>query len=130
MRKGLPWALVAVCAALITVPGAATGTLKYYECQRPVQTGEEAFALHHITVKAACAAVLALGHWEYKDHHIQQLYGCIYPHGASQGGGTPYLRKHSFDGYRLSISKQYGFVMSRGRGWFAVTGTDFPLNCT
>ena len=130
-RRTVKWALGAICAAsLAALPAGAGADPRTYECQHPVKTGEEAFALHHISVKVACAAVLELGKWEYQDHHIEQLYGCHYPHGPSQGGGTAYLRKHSFDGYRLSISPKYGFVMSRGDSSFAVTGTDFPLNCS
>ena len=115
--------------ALLGVPRLAAADQKLYECQHPVRTGEEAYHLHAISVKAACAAVLKLGQWEYRDHHISQLYGCRYPNGAGQAG-YPYLRMHRFDGYHLSISSQWGFVMSRGRSSFSVTGTDFPLNCS
>jgi hypothetical protein len=44
--------------------------------------------------------------------------------------GRPALKIHRLAGWNLRIAHQYEFVMFRGRSSFAVSGTDFPLNCT
>jgi hypothetical protein len=101
-----------------------------HECQHPVVTGVEVYNLHAVTAETACPVALALYKWENKTGNGPKLYGCHYPHRNS--GGYPYLRLHRFNGWKLSlVGKPYGsFTMSRGKSWFQVTGTDFPLNCT
>lgn len=121
-------ALALAVVAVLAVPGSSAATPRLHECQHPVRTGEEAYRLRNISVAAACRAVLALGRWEYQDHHVTQLYGCRRP--RPDQAGYPFLRLRSFYGYRLSIARDGSFVMSRGRSSFAVAGTDFPLNCS
>jgi hypothetical protein len=125
-------ALVAVSVAWSVGLAAAgtkpTGMPKLYECQHPTTTGQEAYHLRHISPKAACKVVRKLAAYLQKDHHRSRLYRCNRPH--PNGAGTPVLKQHRFDGYMLRISKKFGLVGSRGKSSFAVTGTDFPLNCS
>ena len=115
-------ALGAAAATLGAAP-AAQALPKLIECQQPVRTGEEIYALHGVTQATACPVVRALAKWEYHPtSHITALYTCVGP-----GKHTPKLVRHRFDGWALSIDD--GFVMSRGGASFKVTGTDFPLNC-
>ena len=73
---------------------------------------------------------LELFAWETTGRHEATLYGCHRPNRNS--AGYPYLKLHSFRGWRLSLrGRPYGaFTMSRGASSFEVTGTDFPLNCS
>jgi hypothetical protein len=119
-------AVVALAVGLTVGPAAAMP--KLHECQHPTTTGEEAYHLRHIGAQSACKAVRKLAAWLQKDHNRSHLYRCKRPH--PNGAGTPVLKRHAFDGYDLRISKRYGLVMSRGKSSFAVTGTDFPLNCS
>lgn len=120
---------VAVCwAAMALSSGTALAAPKLHECQHPVRTGEEAYDLHHITVKTACAAVLKLGKYLSKPANIRRLYGCHRP--RPNYPGTPFLKMHTFDGYNLKIARSGAFVMFKGHQSFSVTGTDFPVNCT
>lgn len=117
-----------VCAALAStvllptplLAGRASASVSV-ECQHPVGTGVEVYKLHHITSPSACPVALALYSWETKGNRERTLYGC-------RGIGHPYLRLHSFHGWRLSLTPD--FVMSRHGASFAVGGTDFPINCT
>jgi hypothetical protein len=94
------------------------------ECQHPVMTGVEIYKLHDVTSHTACPLALALFRWENRGDDgagERALYGC---HGIAH----PYLRLHSFHGWHLALTPD--FVMSRDGASFAVTGTDFPINCT
>jgi hypothetical protein len=91
------------------------------ECQHPVMTGVEIYKLHDVTARRACPVALALFRWETTGNREPVLYGC-------QGIGHPYLRLHSFHGWRLTLRPD--FVMSRRGASFAVSGTDFPISCT
>jgi hypothetical protein len=123
-------ALVIATASLLLALGTGTASAfpKLHECQHPVVTGEEAYNLHNISVKAACKAVRQLGVYLRKPANIRKLYGCNRPH--PNAPGKPFLKQHTFDGYDLHIAKSGAFVMSQGNASFSVTGTDFPLNCT
>jgi hypothetical protein len=94
------------------------------ECQHPVMTGVEIYKLNDVRSQTACPVALALFRWETganNGHNERALYGC-------HGIGHPYLRLHSFHGWHLALTPD--FVMSRDGASFAVTGTDFPINCT
>ena len=122
-------------AAAVVLAFAASGSLgssaaqalpKLTECQHPTVTGEEAFHLKNVTAATACPVVRALAHWEYHPYtHIVKLYTCVGPMKH-----TPKLVLHSFDGWKLSITRAGDFQMARGSSSFDVIGTDFPLNCT
>ena len=103
---------------------ATAATTKYIECQHPVVTGVEVSHLRHVSTRTACPVALALFRWENKDDHIRKLYVC-----KGKPPGRPVLKTHSFEGWALSIAKSGFFEMSRGRGSFAVSGTDFPVIC-
>jgi hypothetical protein len=121
-------ALVAVAASLALLPASALALPKAHECQKPVRTGVEVFGLHDITAARACPPALELFTWENAGQsHAQALYGCRRP--QPEAAGFPYLRLHSFRGWTLSLRSQE-FTMSRGKSYFHVSGTDFPLNCT
>ena len=55
---------------------------------------------------------------------MRRLYTCT-------GGPTsaPVLRKHTFEGWALHLTRAGDFQMSRGNRSFYVSGTDFPLAC-
>jgi hypothetical protein len=111
-----------VAMSLQTPPAGALP--KLIECQRPVRTGEEIYDLVHVSAATACPVVRALARWEYHPiSHIRELYLCKGP-----GHHTPALVRHSFDGWRITLTSD--FRMSRGESSFAVTGTDFPVNCS
>jgi hypothetical protein len=114
----------------LAIPAGAAASSKVYECQKPVRTGVEVSAMHNVTPAVACPPALALYAWESRSAaHIRALYGCRRP--EPEAPGTPYLRMHSFHGWKLSQTGRYGiFTMSRGKSSFHVGGTDFPLNCT
>lgn len=115
-------AALAGVALLLAAPLAnRAGAAASVECQHPVGTGVEVSRLHDITSHSACPVALALYRWEATGNHASVLYGC-------HGIGHPYLRLHSFHGWRLSLTPY--FVMSRGRASFVVSGTDFPVSCT
>jgi hypothetical protein len=119
---------LAACFALALLPAAAVAAPKTYECQKPVRTGVEVFALHDISTARACPPALELFAWENaRPSHAQALYGCRRP--KPDEAGFPYLRLHEFRGWKLSIRNEE-FTMSRGKSSFHVGGTDFPLNCT
>jgi hypothetical protein len=129
-RVGLVAAVAAATCFAAGAHGAAPS--KLIECQHPVRTGEEAYALKQVTAKVACPLVRALARWEYVpghvEQHIKQLYRCA---GASKRSpGHPVLVLTVFEGWQLSITPSGAFRMSRGPSSFEVTGTDFPLNCT
>jgi hypothetical protein len=101
----------------------------FHECQHPVVTGVEVSSLKAVKVSVACPVALALFKWEPQHGNTAKLYGC---HRKSPNtGGLPYLKMHSFDGWRLSLTGRYkAFTMSKGAASFHVSGTDFPLNCS
>ena len=121
-------ALLIVPAFTLAVSQPAIAMGKTYECQHPVTTGQEAYDVHHVSRSSACMAVRALARFINEENGGGRLYRCkgLTRHHA----GVPVLKMHHFDGWHLHIANRYGFVMSRGHRWFAVGGTDFPLNCT
>jgi hypothetical protein len=123
-------ALTAPLLAALAFCGAAGAASRFHECQKPVRTGVEVYALHGVSSARACQLALALFAWENTDDHATALYGCHRPH--PDAAGYPYLRMHRFHGWKLSLrGRPYGaFTMSGGARSFEVTGTDFPLNCT
>jgi hypothetical protein len=95
------------------------------ECQHPIETGVEIYRLRHISIDRACPVALALFRWEVHAGHRLSLYRC---HELGQPHPHPHLRLHIFRGWRLSLTPD--FVMSRRGASFAISGTDFPLNCS
>jgi hypothetical protein len=124
------WVILAVAfVAAGLAPGAASGEPALHECQKPLVTGVEVYGLHRVSATRACPVALALFKWESSGDHARVLYGCHRP--APEAAGNPYLKLHSFHGWRLSLAgPEKLFTMSRGKRSFRVTGTDFPLNCT
>lgn len=122
--------LVSGLAAVLCAP-VASATARLHECQKPVRTGVEVYGLKNIEPARACPPALALYTWENSSTaHAKALYGCHFP--QREAAGYPYLRLHSFRGWKLSLlGRPYGlFTMSRGSSSFQVGGTDFPLNCS
>ncbi len=126
----LTGALAVTFGALLSMPSGALAARRYHECQKPLRTGVEVYKLHNISPAAACPVALALFAWEESSPaRARALYGCSRP--KPEAGGYPYLRLHRFRGYRISLRGRYKeFTMSKGRGSFEISGTDFPLNCT
>jgi hypothetical protein len=123
--------LTAPLVVLAIWSAGASGSVKTYECQKPVRTGVEVYGLRNISSARACPPALALFAWENSSEaHAKALYGCHFP--MPNAAGYPYLKLHHFRGWRLSlVGRPYGsFTMSRGSSSFHVGGTDFPLNCT
>ncbi len=119
-RRGCAALAIVVLSFGIACAGraGASGTI---ECQHPAMTGVEIYKLHDVSSRVACSLALALFRWDDTESHETALYGC---HGMLH----PYLRLHHFHGWHLSLTPD--FVMSRRDATFAVTGTDFPINCT
>jgi len=122
--------LAAILAVALPAPARALSAPRLHECQHPVRTGVEVYDLHNITPRAACPPALALFAWETTGAaHARALYGCTRP--RPEAAGRPFLRLSSFRGWALSLSgPNRDFTMRRGGRSFALTGTDFPLNCT
>lgn len=124
--------VVGACAAgaagLVLVAAPAGAAPKLYECQHPTVTGQEAYHLHDVSPATACAAVRELARFVDNGAKGYRLYRCAGR--TATNPGHPVLVIHRLDGWKLSVADRYGLVMSRGRSSFAVTGTDFPLNCT
>lgn len=124
VRACTPRWLIAVASALALLAclsasrAYGSGTV---ECQHPAMTGVEVSKLHDISSHSACPVALALFRWEDTGNRERALYGC-------HGIGHPYLRLHSFHGWHIALTPY--FVMSRDGQSFAVSGTDFPINCT
>jgi hypothetical protein len=123
-RSGFGPLVVAALAACFWASGAQAARLTLIECQHPMVTGEEAYALKNVTAATACPVVLILGRWEGVSGNIARLFKCVGP-----GKHTPVLELKTFAGWQLAITSS-GFRMSRGTSSFEVTGTDFPLNCS
>jgi len=130
MRTALTAALAAAAlASVLASPASAPAMPPVHECQKPVVTGVEVYDVKGVPIKRACELALALFKWENAGHWTA-LYGCR--RASRNAAGYPFLRLHSFHGWRLALrGRPYGeFEMSRDRRSFFVTGTDFPLNCT
>lgn len=123
-------ALAVPALAVPAVASAGSGLPPgFHECQHPVITGVEVYALKNIKASTACPVALALSKWEPKHQNASRLYGC---HRTSpDAAGYPYLKLRVFNGWKLSLTGRYkAFTMSMGAASFEVTGTDFPLNCS
>lgn len=116
-----PLALAIAIVLLASLYPNHANALTTIDCQHPVMTGVEIYKLHDVTPRRACPVALALFRWETTGNREPVLYGC-------HGIGHPYLRLHSFHGWHLTLTPD--FVMSRHGASFAVSGTDFPINCT
>jgi hypothetical protein len=119
---------VAATAVTLLFPATAAAAPKFHECQHPVTTGAEVYHLRNITAAKACPTVLKL--YAFDTKHENRLYGC--KAGTGGGPGRPYLKRHHFHGYKLSLGGKYHytFTMAKGSKSFRVTGTDFPVNCS
>jgi hypothetical protein len=129
-RLRLPALLLALAVPVLSAPGTAAAARGFYECQRPLRTGIEVHDLQGISAARACPVARELAGWESSSSADQHaLYGCRRP--KPEAAGQPFLRLHHFRGWQISLRGPGGdFTMSRGGRSFAVTGTDFPLNCT
>jgi hypothetical protein len=108
---------VLVCGFLSSQAGART-----VECQHPLTTGMEAFNLKHASSATACRLVIALSKWN-AEWYVSK--------GASSNSvGTPVIKIHSFEGWKLTVPARSALRMSRGASSFQVEGTDFPINCS
>lgn len=127
-RLALLAALALLCvAALAGTAAHAAGKPKYYECQHPMTTGQEAVNVKGVSPKQACKVVRALGRFLSKPANIEKLYECA---GATpRKPGRPVLLMHEFEGWKLTLVG-YDFVMHKPGASFRVTGTDFPINCS
>jgi hypothetical protein len=126
----LPALLLALPTLALSATGTAAAAKGFYECQRPLRTGVEVHELHGISAVRACPVALELFGWESSSSADQHaLYGCRRP--KPEAAGHPFLRLDHFRGWKISLRGPDGaFTMSRGERSFAVTGTDFPLDCT
>ena len=120
---GLAATALLVLLALTGAPATAAKP-KVYECQHPVVTGQEAVNPKGVTPKEACKVVRSLGKFLSKVPNIRKLYVC-----KGRGGHTPVLRMDEFEGWKLKL-QNYRFIMHKPGASFAVTGTDFPVNCS
>jgi hypothetical protein len=131
MRRALAGAAAALAAALalaLTLAGPAVAMPKLYECQHPTVTGQEAYQLVNIGPASACVVVRKLAVFVDGGAKGYKLYRCAGRNASNPG--YPALVISRFDGWNLRVESRDGLVMSRGESSFAVTGTDFPLNCT
>ena len=122
--RGICGVLALAAIVWLAASAPAPAATNYVECQHPVVTGVEVSHLRDVSASTACPVALALFRWENKDDHIRELYVC-----KGKSPGKPVLRRHSFEGWALSIARSGFFEMSRGRSSFAVSGTDFPVIC-
>lgn len=73
---------------------------------------------------AACRTAMAFWRWwKASASHARSVGGC-------RGVGRPYLKRHMWRRWHLSVSAQYGFIMSHRSVSFAVGGQDWPISCT
>lgn len=108
---GAPLLSVIVIASLVCLsPNARAATTRYIECQHPVSTGVEVFALRHISAKSACPVALKL-------EATPNTYRCRDRKAVAIA--------HHFDGWALAIN-QSGFLLKRDAQSFQVTGEDNP----
>ena len=128
------WSISVACAgaagvaAALTLAGPAAALPKLYECQHPTITGQDAYQLVDITPAKACVVVRELAVFVDNGAKGYRLYRCAGRSGSNPG--HPVLVITHLDGWKLRIESRDGLVMSQGKSSFAVTGTDFPLNCT
>jgi hypothetical protein len=115
-------------AAALALPPAASAMPKLYECQHPTVTGQEAYHLVAITPARACVVVRQLAVFVDNGAKGYKLYRCAGRNSSNPGHAVLVITR--FDGWSLHIASRDGLVMSRAKSSFAVTGTDFPLNCT
>lgn len=129
MRRGLlAGAAIPALALALAFTSPAAALPKLYECQHPTVTGQEAYHLVDITPTSACIVVRELATFVDNGAKGYKLYRCA---GRSKNNpGHPVLVIGHLDGWKLHIASRDGLVMSHGKSSFAVTGTDFPLNCT
>lgn len=119
------WLAIVVLSALVAVSvigGNATGRevareARSVECQHPLTTGVEVYALHRVSVSTACSVALALHRYELSGHLV---VNCT-------SSNRPVLILATFHGWRLHVSPE--FHLTRGLASFAATGTDFPAPC-
>ncbi|HEY1778474.1 MAG TPA: hypothetical protein VGG41_20120 [Solirubrobacteraceae bacterium] len=131
MRRGLAGAAAACATAValaLALAPAASALPKLYECQHPTTTGQDAYHLVSITPARACVVVRKLAVFVDNGAKGYKLYRCAGRNATNPG--HPVLVISRFDGWSLSVQSRDGLVMSRASSSFAVTGTDFPLNCT
>jgi hypothetical protein len=121
-------AAVAATALALTFAASAVAMPKLYECQHPTVTGQDAYQLVNITPASACVVVRKLAVFVDGGAKGYKLYRCAGR--TATNPGYPALVISRFDGWSLRVESRDGLVMSRGKSSFAVTGTDFPLNCT
>jgi hypothetical protein len=120
-------ALALLCIAALAGSASASKP-KSYECQHPLVTGQEAVNPKGISPKQACKVVRALGKFLSTNANIEKLYECA---GATRNKpGRPVLLMHEFQGWKLTLHKQYDFIMHKPGASFRVTGQDFPVNCS
>jgi hypothetical protein len=126
----LPGLLLAVLVVVLSAPARANASKGFYECQTPLRTGVEVHDLHGVSPRSACPVALELFGWESSSSADQHaLYGCTRP--KPEDAGYPYLRLHHFRGWQIALrGHEKAFTMYQGARSFALTGTDFPLNCT
>jgi hypothetical protein len=130
MARALSGALAAAtaAAALAIAAAPAAALPKLYECQHPTVTGQDAYELVNLTPASACVVVRKLAVFVDGGAKGYKLYRCAGRNASNPG--HPVLVISRFDGWNLRVESRDGLVMSRGNRSFAVTGTDFPLNCT
>ena len=131
MRRRLAASALSATCLLVAIGlggSQSASALKTYQCQHPLRTGQEAFHLQNVSPTTACKAVRALARFVENGSRGERLYRCV---GLTMSHpGRPVLKIHRLAGWNLRIAHRYEFVMFRGRSSFAVSGTDFPLNCT
>ena len=82
----------------------------------------------NVSPATACVAVRELAAFVHNGSQGYKLYRCAGR--TASNPGRPVLVISRLDGWAPHVAHRYGLVMSRGNSSFAVTGTDFPLNCT
>ena len=120
--------LTAAAALALALPASSLAAPKLYECQHPTSTGQEAYQLVNVSPATACAAVRQLAAFVDNGAKGYKLYRCAGR--TATNPGRPVLLISRLGVWKLHVAHRYGLVMSRGDSSFAVTGTDFPLNCT
>ena len=124
VRTAHPLLVAAIAVAVSVATSSPALAARSTECQHPVLTGVEVSHLSHVSTATACHAALALHSWEIEGNHASMLYRC-----PANPAGRPVLKKHSFDGWALSITRAGAFQMAHGASSFYVSGTDFPIAC-
>jgi hypothetical protein len=128
VRAALLAAAALAAALALALPAASIAEPKLYECQHPTTTGQEAYHLVNVSPAMACVAVRQLAAFVDNGSKGYKLYRCAGR--TATNLGRPVLLISRLGGWNLHVAHRYGLVMSRRDSSFAVTGTDFPLNCT